>query len=70
MSGEESADDLAQLAYAAVLSVPNLNLPDSVMDVEPLGILWDTEEGDTQVAVTQLAFDVKHRAPGNSIANP
>lgn len=67
---DDNADDLARLAYSAIAAVPNLNLPDSVSDLIPMGLKWDTEEGDTQLAVVQVVFDARHRTESDSIAAP
>lgn len=64
--GETNADELAKECYALLTAEPSLG--GLLMDLVPLGIAWDTEEADVQLAVTQLAFDAKHRTPSTSIA--
>lgn len=66
LDGEENADELAKEAYARLAADPSFG--GLLMDLVPLGLAWDTEEADTQIAVTQLVFDAKHRTPANSIA--
>jgi hypothetical protein len=44
-----------------LMAVPNLDLPDSVMDFAPVAIKWDTEEADT--ADRRGAARVRGQAP-------
>lgn len=66
VTGEENADDMAKQCYALLQANPTFD--GLLMDLVPLGLAWDTEEADTQIAVTQLAFDAKHRTSSNDIA--
>lgn len=65
-SAEVAADDLAQRCYALLAGEPSLG--GLCIDLIPLGLAWDEDEGETQLATTQVLFDAKHRTPAVSIA--
>lgn len=70
LTGEEAADDLAMQVYGVVMAAVEADptLGDRAMDVKPMGLAWDTDEANVQLAVTQAVFDVQHRTGAASIA--
>lgn len=68
MTGEDRADELAATCYGLVAAEPSLG--GLCMDMEPLGLAWDTEEAELTMGVTQVLFDAMHRTPSTSIAAP
>lgn len=66
LDGEDNADDLAKECYALIAADPDLS--GLAEDLGPVAMAWDTDESETQIGVVQLAYDVLHRTPSNSIA--
>lgn len=66
LTADENADTLATAVYALVAA--NAGLSGLTIDMVPVGMAWDTEEANTQLALVQLVFDAKHRTPATSIA--
>ena len=68
LTGEEAADALAARVFAlADANALNELLAGDLMDFEPVGLAWDTEEADAQMGVVSVLFDAKFRTASNSL---
>lgn len=67
-TGEDESDALAAACYAAIAGEPSLG--GLCSDMVPIGMAWDTEEGDVSIGVCQLIFDARHRTQSTSITAP